>query len=93
MGTILTLVSAFFPYILGAIGVISAYFFVKNKGVKQEREKQDLAKAEAVARVTVRLAEAVGQDAAIDTKTTQQIEEVKKHTTPTQPDRPDRFRF
>ena len=89
----LSALSSVLPYILSSLAVVAGYFWIKNKGVQQEREKNQMAQAEAQRRVAERITQAVTQDAAIDQKVVKQIEEVVKSNTPTQPDRPDRFRF
>jgi len=76
------------------IAILAVYFGIKNRGVKQERERQEVAKAKEVAKTQEKVQEAISQDSLIDQKVANEIkrieQEVREVPTPSQP---DRFRF
>ena len=85
------------PYILGALALIGAYFGIKQKGVQQERAKQQAAQAKAVAQVQQQVQVAVSKDQQIDKKVQNEvakIEEAKPAPAPIGSLKPgDEFKF
>jgi len=76
------------------IAILALYFGVKRKGVTEERERQEAAKAKEVAKMQEKVQEAISQDSLIDQKVTNEIkkieQDVEKSSTSS---RPDKFRF
>jgi len=81
--------------VIAALAALAAFYFgIKHKGVVQEREKQQAAKAKEVAKVQAKVQEATSKDTEIDKKVANEIEQIKEKAgnQPT-PDKPDIFRF
>jgi hypothetical protein len=93
MAFILSLLSSVLPYLLGIAALVASYFFVKNKGVQQERQKQEEAKQQAIAKVTEKVTEAVIKDTSVDKSIGEKIEEIKQAHKVEPPSQPDKFRF
>lgn len=77
MAALLPILLDLLPGILGGGFLIWAYFAVKRKGARQERELLEKAQAEAKAKQIERVGEAVSQDAAIDKRVADQVEAIK----------------
>ena len=94
MGVLISLLSSFLPYIIGIIGVVGGYLFIKHKGVSEERERQKAEQAEAVIKLTEKVTEAVSLDSAIDTRVKHEIEEKREEIqSNSEPTAPNKFRF
>jgi hypothetical protein len=80
--------------IAGLIAILAIYFGIKRKGVTEERERQESAKAKEVAKTQEKVQEAISQDSLIDQKVTNEIKRIEQEANqvPT-PSRPDKFRF
>lgn len=80
------LLSPLVAKLLGAIAVLgalaAAYFGIKQKGVKEERDRQEIKTAKARAEIQARVDEARSQDAVIDQKTDAKVVEIRKKTEP-----------
>lgn len=90
---ILSIIGPLIPYILGIFGIVVAYFTVKQKGVTQERQRQEVAQQKAQAAVTQKVEAAKSKDAAIDAKVEAKVEDLTKAEEPVAPPAPGKFRF
>lgn len=91
---ILTLLLKVLPYIAGLIAIVSGYFFIKHKGVVQEREKQQVVKAKEVAKAQAEVQKAVSKDIEIDQKVANEIKKIDAEVEqPPVASAPDKFRF
>jgi Flp pilus assembly protein TadB len=80
--------------LVALIAILAIYFGIKNKGVKEERERQETVKAKEVAQTQEKVQEAISQDSLIDKKVTNEIEKIRQEVgTTIAPSRPDKFRF
>lgn len=90
---ILSILGPLVPYILGIFGIVVAYFTVKQRGVTQERQRQEAVQQKAQAEVVQRVQVAQSKDAAIDAKVEAKVEEITKAEEPAAPSAPGKFRF
>jgi len=90
---ILGILGPLIPYIMGAIGIVVAYFTVKQRGVVQERQRQEVVQQKAQAAVVKKVEAAKAQDAVIDAKVEAKIEDLTKAEEPVAPSAPGKFRF
>lgn len=77
-------------------GLLLAYLGIKRKGVREERQRQAVAQAEAQREVDDRLRGAREGDAAVDARTRQEVDEARRQGVPPtgpQPKTGDKFHF
>lgn len=91
---ILSIVGPMIPYILGILAVVGLYLGIKQKGVQQERVKQQEAQAKAVQQVQQKVQVAVAKDVDIDKQVQDDIK-VREKATSEIPvaSAPDKFKF
>ena len=76
------------------IAAVAAYFGIKQKGVQQERQKQQAAQAKAVQQVQQKLQVAASKDVEIDQKVQDEISKADAAAVVVDiPSSPDKFRF
>ena len=90
---ILGILGPLLPYIMGAIGIVVAYFTVKQRGVAQERQRQEVVQQKAQAAVVKKVEAAKAQDAVIDAKVEAKIEDITKAAEQDTSSAPGKFRF
>ena len=76
---ILSIIGPMIPYILGILAVIGIYLGVKQKGVQQERQRQQVIQQKAQAQVQKKIEVAQSKDIEIDNKATEAKDEVVKN--------------
>lgn len=92
MPALVSLLGSILPYVIGAIGIVAAYFGIKHKGVTEERARQQVAQAKVQQQVQKQVEVAKSQDAVIDQKVEAQVEAIKKANAP-KADTGDTFTF
>lgn len=90
---ILGIIGPLLPYILGFVGVVIAYFGIKQKGVVQERQRQEAVQQKAQTEVMKKVEAAKAQDVVIDAKVEAKIADIEKAAEPVAPSAPGKFRF
>jgi hypothetical protein len=69
------------PYLIVALGALGVYFGVKRKGVREERERQEVRQVEAKKQAEAKVARAVNLDEAVDVKTAEKVKEIEAKNT------------
>lgn len=69
------------PYVLALLAAVGVYFGIKHKGVKEERARQ----AEQVKQVEQKLVVVAKDDASVDAKVREKLDEVTKPAEPVAP--------
>lgn len=93
MPAILSLVAPLLPYLMAILGAVAGYFYIKRKGVSEERARQETAKSEAVEKFRKKVEVAVSKDQTVEAKVEAKIEEIKDASAPVAPSNPNKFRF
>lgn len=92
MEILISLLFKLAPYIIMLLGAVGLYFGVKRKGVKEERERQEVKRIEAVKQTVAKVEKAVAKDEAVDAKVAEEVKKIEtEHTI--KPDIDGKFRF
>lgn len=86
---LLPIISSILPWIIGILGAVGAFFYVKRQGAKEERAAIKEKQAEAIAAHKEKVLVAIEKDKVIDKAVGEKIDAIKPK--PTQGDNPSDY--
>lgn len=79
---LLPIISSILPWIIGILGAVGAFFYVKRQGAKEERAAIKEKQAEAIAAHKEKVLVAIEKDKVIDKAVGEKIDAIKKPEKP-----------